>query len=68
MARPARSLLDDGGSDAPVSIPAKVRLTAPHGFIDENSRHRYWNAGEVVGDAAEVALLINRGAPVEPVE
>ncbi len=44
-------------------FPRGVKLLAPHGFIEEGTgRHRFWNAGDVVADPAEVALLIGRGA------
>lgn len=76
MARPRRNAVEGGGHAAPEStedvrqgqMPARIVLIAPHGFIDENDRHRYWNAGEIVSDPHEVALLIERGAPIEEVE
>lgn len=49
------------------SLPSKVRLVWPYGFIDENGRHRAWKGGDVVADPAEIALLIERKAPCEPV-
>lgn len=49
--------------------PAAVRLTHPHGFIEEETgRHRSWLAGEKIVDPAEIELLIGRGAPVEFVD
>lgn len=76
MARPRKYAVEGSGNAAPDStddvsegqMPTRIILTAPHGFIDENDRHRYWNAGEVVSEPHEVALLIERGAPVEEVE
>jgi len=73
MARPRKYAVEGSGIAAPDStddategqMPARVILTAPHGFIDENNRHRYWNAGEIVSDPHEVALLMERGAPIE---
>jgi hypothetical protein len=69
MARPRTNAGEGAGDSAPNSpLPGKVRLMAPYGFIDENDRHRFWQAGDVVGDASEVELLIERGAPIEEVE
>ena len=48
--------------DAP-ALPAKLVLTSPYGFIDENGQHRYWHAGTEVTDADDIALLIARQAP-----
>jgi hypothetical protein len=56
----ARALKDD----AP-SLPARVKLTRPHGFIDENGTHRFWHAGDHVSDPATIELLIDRAAPVQ---
>lgn len=44
--------------------PTAVVLRAPHGFIDENNRHRYWNADDVVTDPDEITLLHERRAPL----
>ena len=76
MARPRKYAVEGAADAAPNStddvtegkMPARIILTAPHGFIDENDRHRYWNAGEIVSEPHEIALLIERGAPVEEVE
>ena len=57
----------DASPDAP-SLPMKVRLIRPHGYFDENGRHRAWTMGDVVSDPAEVELLMNRSAPIEIVE
>jgi hypothetical protein len=48
--------------------PGKIRLTHLHGFIDENDRNRVWRAGDVVTDPAEIALLVDRKAPIETLE
>jgi hypothetical protein len=45
--------------------PRKIRLTHRHGFIDHNNRTRTWEAGDVIDDPAEVALLLRRGASHE---
>ena len=44
----------------------RVRLTAPHGFIDESTgRNLFWTQGEVITDPAVIDMLKARGAPVE---
>lgn len=50
------------------AIPYKLVLTSPYGFIDENEQHRYWHAGTEVTDADDIALLIERQAPVQEPE
>lgn len=45
--------------------PAKLVLTAPYGFIDDDGQHRYWHAGTEVTDADEIAVLVERKAPVQ---
>ena len=72
MAKPEK-ILDktearEEAAEAAPTLPAKVRLVSPHGYIDENGRHRYWHGGDVISDPAEIALLMGRKAPVEPVE
>lgn len=50
-------------------LPAAVRLKAPHGFIDEETEESFfWNAGQLVRNPDTIALLTERGAPIEPVE
>lgn len=52
--------------DSPKTKPAMVRLTHPHGFVeDDTGRLRYWKAGDVIKDPNEIDLLIERGAHVE---
>ena len=46
-------------------VPQSVTLSAPHGFIDDEGNHRYWQQGQVVTDPEEVALLIEREASIE---
>lgn len=42
-----------------------IRLAAPHGFIeDETGIQRNWQAGQVVTDPGEMALLRERKAPI----
>jgi hypothetical protein len=51
-------------AETPKAKEVTVRLTAPHGFYDEDGNLRFWHAGhKVSGDDAR--LLIDRGAPVE---
>ncbi|MBO4120279.1 hypothetical protein J5T34_05935 [Cupriavidus gilardii] len=50
-------------------LPGSVTLSAPHGFIDDDTgAHRYWQPGEVVTDPDTIALLLARKAPLEGVE
>jgi hypothetical protein len=53
---------------AKTDLPGKIRLTAPYGFMDENERHCFWTAGSVVTDPAEIALLVERAAPIKTVD
>lgn len=62
---PASAAVETDGAEA---LPRAVRLTRPHGFIDENGIIRHWRAGYVADDAEEVALLVGRGAQHEVVE
>jgi len=56
----------DGAQDR--EMPARIKLKAPHGFVDEDGTHRYWQQGQVVFTPDDVALLVERGADYEPVE
>jgi hypothetical protein len=55
-------------AENPASLPAKIRLTRPHGFIDQDGNDRFWRAGMVISAPGEVALLMDRGATHEVVE
>ncbi len=48
--------------------PPLIRLTHPHGFVDDWGKNRTWSAGDVVGDPAEIKLLIDRKASHEALE
>lgn len=50
------------------STPRKVRLTEPHGYIDDNGRNRTWAAGDIITEQYEIALLVSRKAPLEILE
>jgi hypothetical protein len=54
-------------SDFPAA-PFKIRLTHPHSFIDDNGRHRVWNAGDVITDPAEIEMLTGRKARIEALD
>ena len=41
------------------------RLTFPHGFVDEEGKHRFWQAGQEVQDDEELALLRRRCAVLQ---
>jgi hypothetical protein len=49
------------------TLPTKIRITAAeYGFWEgegASKRYRGWKEGEDVTDPAEVALLVERGAP-----
>lgn len=47
--------------------PRKIRVVQPFGFIDDFGTHKYWQGGTIIGDPAEVALVVGRGAIVEDV-
>lgn len=65
---PPRQKPNRDETNAGKRLPAKVRLVRAHGFIEqETGRHRLWQAGEMVGDASEIEMLISRGAHVEEV-
>ncbi len=40
----------------------KIKLTHHHGYIDDDGRDRFWKAGTVIADDAEIDLLVGRGA------
>lgn len=44
-------------------LPKAVKLIAPHGFHDDE-KHHYWQQGQIVTNEDEIALLIERGAPI----
>ena len=45
--------------------PDVFRLVSPHGFIDEQGAHRFWQAGQEVRAADELSLLRERGADLQ---
>lgn len=49
-------------------LPESVTLSAPHGFIDESGAHRHWQPGFQVTDPSEIALLIERRAPLDGID
>lgn len=46
-------------------LPASVKLAAPYAFYDDEGALHSWPQGFVAVDAAEIALLIERGAIFE---
>jgi hypothetical protein len=57
---------NEGDKPEAAPIPSTVKLTAPYGFIDdETGVHYFWQAGQVVTEATEVQLLVERQAPLE---
>ena len=47
--------------------PESVTLTHPYGYRDDEDVLHFWNAGQVVTDAGEVADLLARKAPLAEV-
>lgn len=43
---------------------SEVVLATPYAYYDEDGTFHSWNAGDVVRDAATIALLIARNAPL----
>ena len=51
-------ILDEDATD----LPQTATLAAPYGFYDDDGSYLSWAAGQVLTDAAEIAMLIERGA------
>ena len=51
--------------DAP---PESVVLTAPYAFIDDTGATRALSPGLTVTDAEDIALLVDRKAPLDGIE
>lgn len=49
-------------------LPASLKMLAPYGFYDDDGALKYWHEGHVITDAAQIEMLIERGAPVAAVE
>ncbi len=47
------------------TAPAQVVLAAPFAYFDEDGALQSWQPGFIETDAAKVADLISRGAPLE---
>lgn len=52
------------GAPMPDANPASVTLAAVYGFYEEDGSPRFWQPGQVVTDAAEIDLLLERDAPL----
>lgn len=61
-AQPDGDHIADAGK---VVAPGKLVLAAPYGFIDDDGERHYWHAGTEVANPDEIAVLIERGAPVQ---
>ena len=48
--------------------PASLVLDSPYAFYEDAGELRQWREGHTVTDADEIALLMERGAPVTVVE
>ena len=51
--------------DESAELPASVKLASPYAFYDDAGALQSWAAGQVVDDAAVIALLVDRGAIFE---
>ena len=51
----------------PAPLPSRIRLPRPHGFFEDDGRHRHWHSG-VVSDLDDIAILIGRGVPHKVLE
>lgn len=60
----------DVGTDAVSGegLPAAVRLLRLYGYWTDDDQLRQWSEGHIETDPAEIADLIERGAPIEEVE
>lgn len=54
-------------ADTTTAAPAQVVLAAPFGYYDDAGVLQFWQPGFTETDAAKVADLIARGAPLEAV-
>ncbi|HTQ70969.1 MAG TPA: hypothetical protein VMH92_05685 [Acidocella sp.] len=45
-----------------------VRLVAIHGFVDDYGDRWHWDCGQIVRNPFVIAMLRERGAPVEEIE
>ena len=45
--------------------PESVTMESTYSFYDDEGLHRYWPEGHVVTAADDIALLIERGAPLK---
>lgn len=52
------------------ALPSAVRLTSPFSFVEEvHNKGRFdWRTGEIVTNPKTIALLRERGAPIEVVD
>ncbi len=66
---PRPKLVAAHSAPSPVALPARVRVQHRYGYIDEETgRSRMWEAGDMIVDAGEIALLVGRGAPLDVIE
>ncbi len=60
---PELGLPGNGAGENAVARP--MRLVHPHGFYHADGVHRFWAAGQVVQDGAELELLRRRGVDLQ---
>ncbi len=58
--------MSDARKPLRAAAPACVRLLAPYGYVQDGGEPAFWMAGQVVTDAAQIADLCERLAPIEP--
>jgi hypothetical protein len=47
------------------TLPARVRLTEAHGFVNDYDAVYFKPGGTVITNPVEIAILMDRGAPIE---
>lgn len=52
------------GKSKKAELPESVTLAAPYGYIGDDDLNHFWQAGDVVTDAADIADLVARKAPL----
>lgn len=66
-AEPAQAEAPQVTEPEPV-LPAKIRLTCPFGFLDDENAPHWWGAGQEVTDPAEIKTLVAYNAEHEVLE
>lgn len=49
-------------AEAPKHVyPAKIKMQAPFGFVDEQGNNKYWHQWQEVSDPEEIKMIIDHG-------